>query len=173
MAKDLNSELLKLVQQKVQTFVDNNEGRLPEDAEWNQLIEIDSLMDAANGPLSEVNNIHRNRLNQEMEAQAPGEFVAVLAAAAKKKHLELMQYESQIAAFLLFHAEGHPGFAPNELKKLFVVRQAPSLGDILRSNDPLANIDPNDLSPPAQFPSAAEANNVEKAWTSAVDPDSR
>jgi hypothetical protein len=37
LAKNLNSELLKLVQIQVQTFVDNNKGRLPEDGEWNQL----------------------------------------------------------------------------------------------------------------------------------------
>jgi hypothetical protein len=146
LAKDLNSELLKLVQTWVQTFVDNNNGRLPENGEWNQLIEINSLMDVENGPLRQVNNIHRNRLNQEMETQAPGQLIAVLAAVAKKKHLELMQYESQIAAFLLFHAEGHAGFAPNELKKLFFVQEAPPLSDILRPTDPLANIDPNDKS---------------------------
>ena len=69
-----------------------------------------------------------------------------MRAAAKRHHLELMQYESQIAVFLLFHAEGHPGFAPNELKKLFFVQEAPPLSDILRSTDPLANIDPNDKS---------------------------
>src|SRR4029450_4664554 len=64
LAKNLNSELLKLVQISVQTFVDNpaNKGRLPEDSEWNQLIKIDSLMDAENGPLRKVNDIHRNRL---------------------------------------------------------------------------------------------------------------
>ena len=55
LAKNLNSELLKLVQISVQTFVDNpaNNGRLPEDGEWNQLIEINSLMDAENGPLAQ------------------------------------------------------------------------------------------------------------------------
>ena len=146
LAKDLNSELLKLVQTWVQTFVDNNNGRLPESDEWNQLIEINSLMDVENGPLSKVNKIYRNRLNREMEAQGPGQSITVLAAVAKKKHLELMQYESQIAAFLLFHAEGHPGFAPNELKKLFFVQEASPLSDILHPTDPLANIDPNDKS---------------------------
>jgi phosphatidylserine/phosphatidylglycerophosphate/cardiolipin synthase-like enzyme len=30
-----------------------------------------------------------------------------------------------------------------------------------------------DLTPPAQFPSASEANVVEKAWTMFIDPDSR
>src|SRR6476620_3402772 len=42
LAKELNSELLKLVQQRVQEFVDSpaHRGRLPEDGEWNQIIEI-------------------------------------------------------------------------------------------------------------------------------------
>lgn len=67
-------------------------------------------------------------------------------AAAKKNLLEVMQYESQIAAFLLFHAEGRPGFDPDELKKLFSVQVAAPLSDILRPTDPLANINPNDKS---------------------------
>lgn len=139
LAKDLNSELLKLVQTWVQTFVDNNNGRLPENGEWNQLIEINNLMDVENGPLRKVNDIHRNRINQEFGPK-------IRAEVYKRKHLELMQYESQIAAFLLFHAEGQPGFNPNELKKLFSVQEAPPLRDILRPTDPLANIDPNDKS---------------------------
>ena len=96
-----------------------------------------------------VNDIHRNRLNQEMQAQAQGHPITeAMFAVAKRNHLELMQYESQIAAFLLFHAEGHAGFDPNELKKLFSVQVAPPLSDILLpyETDPLANIDPNDKS---------------------------
>ena len=57
-----------------------------------------------------------------------------------------MQYESQIATFLLAHAEGQAGLVPNELKKLFSVVPAPPLSDIFRPTDPLANIDPNDKS---------------------------
>jgi hypothetical protein len=147
--KDLNSELLKLVQISVQTFVDNpaNNGRLPEDREWNQVIEINNLMDAKIGLLRKVNDIHRNRLFETMQAQAQGHPITeATRAAAEKTHLEQMQYESQIAAFLLFHAEGHPGFAPNELKKLFSVQVAPPLSDLFRPTDPLANIDPNDKS---------------------------
>ncbi len=30
-----------------------------------------------------------------------------------------MKYESQIGAFLLFHAEAQAGYDPNDLKKLF------------------------------------------------------
>ncbi len=147
LAKNLNSELLKLVQARVQTFVETNNGRLPENDEWNQLIEVNNLMDAENGPLHKVNDIHRNRLFQEMQAQAQDRpITAEMNAVAKKNHLELMQYESQIATFLLAHAEGQGGLVPNELKKLFSVKVAPPLSDILRPTDPLANIDPNDKS---------------------------
>src|SRR5882724_5473130 len=119
LAKDLNSELLKLIQTRVQVFVEANNGRLPKDREWNQLIEINDFMDAERGPLRKVNDIHRNRRFQEMQVQAQGGAItAEMNAAAKTKHLELMQYESQIATFLLAHAEGQPGFDPNELKKL-------------------------------------------------------
>lgn len=143
LAKDLNSELLKLVQISVQSFVDNNNGRLPEDGEWNQLIEINNFMDAEHGPLRMVNKIHRDRLFRKVGEKATAEKFAV----AKTEHLALMQYESQIAAFLLFHAEGHPGFLPNELKKLFYVQVAPQLSDILAPPpDPLVDIDPKSKS---------------------------
>jgi hypothetical protein len=67
-------------------------------------------------------------------------------AAAKAKHLALMQYESQIATFLLSFAEQQGSLIANDLKQLFSVKEAPPLTDILRSVDPLANIDPNDKS---------------------------
>lgn len=147
LAKDLNSELLKLIQTRVQVFVEANNGRLPKDNEWNQLIEVNDFMDAERGPLRKVNDIHRNRLLQVMQVQAQGGAItAEMNAAAKTKQLELMQYESQIATFLLAHAEGQPGFDPNELNKLFSIRVEAPLGDILRPTDPLANIDPNDKS---------------------------
>src|SRR4030095_6191549 len=63
-----------------------------------------------------------------------------------KKHLQVMQYESQIATFLLSYAEAQAGLDPNELKKLFAVQVASPLADILRPTDPLANIDPTDRS---------------------------
>ena len=87
LAKDLNSELLKLVQISVQAFVDipENKGRLPENNEWNQLIEVNNLMDAENGPLHKVNDIHRNRLFQEMKAKAQDRpITAEMNAVAKK-----------------------------------------------------------------------------------------
>src|SRR4030095_3371542 len=92
LTKELNSELLRLLQAKVQTFVDNHNGRLPEDEEWNQLVEINNLMDTQNGDLRKVNDIHRNRVNQEMLAQAQGHPITEeMRNAAKKKHLQVMQ----------------------------------------------------------------------------------
>ena len=57
-----------------------------------------------------------------------------------------MQYESQIATFLLTHAEGQGELDPNELSKLFAVQEAASLSELFRPTDPLANIYPNDTS---------------------------
>lgn len=151
LTKDLNSELLILVQALVQNFVDKPEsnGRLPEYSEWDQIIksyknsaEVFGMeADGIEGLLLTVNTIHLTRLFQNQAAQD--------RKAIEVKLLELMQYESQIAAFLLFHAEGRPGFDPNELNKLFSVQIAPPLSDILKPtdasdyiDDPLANIDP-------------------------------
>jgi hypothetical protein len=149
LAKDLNSELLKVVQLLVQAFVDAPEhgGRLPEGNEWNQIIEINNLMDAKSGLLRQVNDIHRDQLFDQLQAQAKGHPITdEMRAVAQKAHLERMQYESQIATFLLSQAEGQAGFSPDELNKLFTVQVAPPLSDILRPTDPLAHIDPNDRS---------------------------
>lgn len=144
--KDLNSELLKLVQIKVQSFVDTHDGRLPEGEEWRQVIDINNLMDLEKGDLRQVNDNYRVRLIREWQSLDLNEGSAEFVTWKRKNYFEPMQYESQIAAFLLFHAEGQPGYDPNELKKLFAVRVAPPLSEILRSTDPLANIDPNDKS---------------------------
>ena len=51
-------------------------------------------MDAENGPLRKVNDIHRNQLFQEMIAQAQGRpITAEMNAVAKINHLELMRSE--------------------------------------------------------------------------------
>jgi hypothetical protein len=145
--KDLNSELLKIIRDSVQAFVDGHDGRLPKQAEWNQIIEINNLMDAQNGPLRRANDIVRARLQRMLEIQAHGAPITELqTASAKQLQLQQMQYESQIAAFLLFHAEAQAGFKPDALKKLFSVQVAPPLDDIFSPTDPLSNIDPNDRS---------------------------
>ncbi|WP_432244849.1 hypothetical protein ACRB8A_13305 [Arthrobacter sp. G.S.26] len=143
LTKTLNSELLVVLRDAVQGFVEQHEGRLPQGAEWNALIEINNFMDPEAGPLRRVNDIHRSRLNQQMMAQAQGGQIAgEVLAATKQAHLALMQYESQIAVFLLAQAEAQQGADPNELAKLFSVTTAAPATDILRPTDPLASIDP-------------------------------
>jgi len=144
--KDLNSELLKLVQVKVQSFVDTHDGRLPEGEEWRQVIDINNLMDLDKGDLRQVNDNYRVRLIREWQSSGLNEGSAEFVALKRKNYFEPMQYESQIAAFLLFHAESQAGFDANELKKLFSVQVAPPLSEIFRSTDPLANIDPESKS---------------------------
>lgn len=147
LAKEFNSEVVNIVRGWVQTFVDNHEGRLPEGDEWRTLIDINVFMDPDHGPLKAANDIHKVRMQDKLQADAAGQPVTeAMMAAVKKIHLEMMQYESQMAAFLIFHAEAQPGFDPNELKKLFTVLVAPPLSDILRPTDPLAEIDPRDNS---------------------------
>ncbi len=145
LTRELNSELLKIVQAKVQQFVENHDGRLPDGAEWNQLIEINNLMDAQNGDLRLANDRHREGIHAAMiKASGGGPITPEMVQKASHDHLAVMQYESQIAAFLLFHAEAQPGHDPNLLKQLFIVKVAPSLDELLWSPDPLASIDPTD-----------------------------
>ncbi|MBW4654931.1 MAG: hypothetical protein KME20_18100 [Kaiparowitsia implicata GSE-PSE-MK54-09C] len=144
-AKDLNSEILNLVRVKVQSFVDNHEGRLPEGEEWRQVIDINNLLDQENGDLRKANDIYKERLNLEL-AEVPDELKNGFYLIKNKEYFELLKYESQIAAFLLFFAEGQPGYDPNDLKKLFVVNVSPPLNTIFKSTDPLASIDPGDKS---------------------------
>ncbi|MCX7922992.1 MAG: hypothetical protein N3B21_13415 [Clostridia bacterium] len=152
LTKNLGSELLTLFHARVQAFVDNHSGRLPESDEWKQIVH--NLLDMPDAVtletlpgLYKVQNTYQAQLNQEMLEQAQGSAITdKILEAAKAKHLNLMQYESQIAALLLYYADSQEGQDPNELKKLFTVKIAPPLSDILRPNDPLANIDPNDKS---------------------------
>jgi hypothetical protein len=125
--KDLNSELLKIIRDKVQAFVDAHDGKLPTAAEWNMIIDINNLMDVANGDLRKANDAVRTRLNQDMQRQAAGGAITdTMIEAARPTMLALMQYESQIATFLLAHAEAQPGFNPDDLKKLFSVQRSRS-----------------------------------------------
>ncbi|MEH7306757.1 hypothetical protein [Neobacillus drentensis] len=145
LAKDLKSELLKLIQDKVQKFVDAHNGQLPSGSEWLTIIDFNNLMDKVHGDLRKVNDIHRRRLYEEAILRAPERHLTeAMVDEIKKTHLELMQYESQIATFLVFHAEGQSGYNQNDLNKLFQVKKVPPLSDILRPTDPLAGIDPRD-----------------------------
>lgn len=142
--KDLGSELLKVVQAKVQTFVEGN-GRLPNGAEWNALIEINNLMDAAQGDLAQAQKAVKANVYAELQTRLGG---APMSAAdverARRDFLAAMQYESQIATFLLTYAEAQGGADPNKLQQLFAVQEAPPLDDLLKPADPLSLIDPND-----------------------------
>ncbi|PEE68584.1 hypothetical protein [Bacillus thuringiensis] len=140
LTKDLKSEVMKSIQKRVQLFVNGHNGRLPENEEWNQVIEINNLIEL----MQKVNDMYKNQIKQELEDNP--NITDEILESAKRKYLELMQYESQIAAFLAFHT-GVPGmYDPNELKKLFTVHEAPPLSDILKPTDPLASIDPTDNS---------------------------
>lgn len=142
LAKDLGSELLKLIRARVQNFVEGHAGQLPDGEEWLQVIDFNNMMDVDNGDLRLVNDLIRDRLITAAAQQAAGQ--AIDYEKLRQTHLELMQYESQVAAMLVFHAEGQAEYAPDELKKLFYVREARPLGDLFRSNDPLSLINPND-----------------------------
>ena len=142
---ELNSTLVRVLLPKLQTFVDAHGGKLPQGAEWNTVFEINAMMEPERGDLRRANDQVRQELQQELVAGAMGHpLTPPMIEAARKKHLEIMQYESQVAAFLLFHAEGQPGYNRDDLANLFSVRTATPLDEILRPSDPLANIDPRD-----------------------------
>ncbi|MCB0910349.1 MAG: hypothetical protein KDB60_01875 [Propionibacteriaceae bacterium] len=145
---DLDSELLRVLREAVQGFVDAHGGKLPVGAEWNQVIEINQLMDKDRGPLRVVNDRLRDRilLRQDLASKVRAGDPQASYEAARAEHLALMQYESQIACMLLFYAEGQAGYEPDTLAKLFGVYPAPPLDDLFTSTDPLANIDPMDRS---------------------------
>ncbi len=146
LAKDLNSELLELIRARVQSFVEIHDGRLPQGAEWTTVVDINDLMNAESGSLRKVNDIYRARFMQELRNSGLQHGTEEYIAWKRKNYFEPMQYESQIASFLLFHSEGQLGYDPGELNKLFTVKTSPSLSQILQSTDPLANIDPHDKS---------------------------
>ncbi|GAB3931736.1 hypothetical protein [Larkinella terrae] len=144
--KDLDSVLLKLVLIPLQTYVNSN-GKLPLGDKWAQVVGKDIIMHPQNGLLLQANNIHRSRLYQEMIAQSAGQPITdQMRISVSAKHLKLMQYESQIATFLLFCLESQENLSPSELNQLFSVQVAPPLSDLFRSTDPLSTIDPNDKS---------------------------
>lgn len=143
--KDLNSELMSVIAVKVQAFVDAHDGKLPAGAEWTQVVDINALMDSDAGDLRKANDAIRQRSYADFLRDAGGQPMSEAALAlARQTQLQLMQYESQIATFLLSYAEGQDGADPDQLAKLFTVQVAPSLDELLRPSDPLANIDPLD-----------------------------
>ena len=147
LARSLHSELMNLMRARVQAFVEANNGRLPNGAEWIGIVDINNLMDASAGDLRRVNDILRERLFADaVRRTLDGLITGAMTEEIRKTLLDVMQYESQVAAFLLFYAEGQEGRDPNTLKTLFDVKKATPLSDILRPIDPLSMIDPNDRS---------------------------
>lgn len=143
LVKALNSELILRVQARLQAFVDEQNGRLPTGDEWLQVVNINVVMDPETGDLRRINDELRDRMLDE--AYQAGQLgTPEQIEALKQAHLAQMQYESQIAAFLIAFAEGQGGNAPDELRNLFVVQEASPLSDLLRPVDPLATIDPSD-----------------------------
>jgi len=152
LTKDLSSEVLKLVRARVQNFVDDHGGLLPKGSdEWQLAINIKAITNADTGDLRVVNDIIRSRV--EMDALRHSELgMLERSKLIRPNLLALMQYESQIAALLVFYAKGQGGIDPNDLTKLFLVQEAPPLSQILSSNDPLSLIDPTDVSSGALSP---------------------
>jgi hypothetical protein len=144
--KDLDSELLKVVRDAVQGFVDAHDGRLPVGDEWNDVIKFDQMMDEENGPLRVVNDRLRERILARIRIEQAGPPAGAAFQAGAAEHLRLMQYESQIATMLLLYAEGQDQYEPDTLAKLFAVSTALDLDALFAPTDPLAYIDPADRS---------------------------
>ena len=143
--KDLGSELTALVAARLQGFVDAHAGALPVGAEWREVINFDTMIDPDRGDLRKVNDIHRQRVNQQaLRDAAAGMDPQAVLATARQSQLTLMQYESQVATFLLAFAEGQEGRDPDDLKQMFAVQVTDGLEELLKSSDPLASIDPGD-----------------------------
>jgi hypothetical protein len=147
LVKDLGSELMQLVLVKVQAFVAAHAGALPSGAEWQAIIEINNLMDADHGDLRQANDRVRQHVYEALLARAGGQAPSAgEIEQARQTFLSLTQFESQVASFLLAHAEGQDGADPDALAQLFKVSEAAPLDDLLKPSDPLASIDPNDRS---------------------------
>jgi len=158
LTRNLNSEYLNLVRERVQQFVMQHKGKLPQGtAQWTTIVNI-NLMDLGDGTgdLLVVNNRVRAKIVADVRRRAPnGVLASELIEEVRVRLLEAMKYESQIAAMLLFHAEGENNgtdllgqllYDPKFLNGLFEVRVAPLFKDVLKPGDPLADIDPNDRS---------------------------
>jgi hypothetical protein len=144
LTKDLKSELLNILLEKVQTFVDQpaNQGRLPKDDEWGTLIKELELTEEHSSALILVSKTMKTIVKQQLDLEAlrTNQPVAALSKVYKQKYLEVMEYESQIAEFLLLCKNGEGGLSPNDLSNLFGVKTAAPLSDIFRSSNPLANM---------------------------------
>lgn len=159
LTRDWNSELMRLVRDEVQTFVEQSGGSLPQGRQWQKIIDALRFNDWENTALRTVQKRVAERLSppQVPSLQSVGNSLAELAAAQTQfalaqaqfntvqvRFLQIMQYESQIADFLIEFAQGKNNHDPDALSKLFVVLSAAPLEELLRPADPLAQIDPKD-----------------------------
>ncbi len=147
LTKGLGSQLLRILRDRVQTYVEDHAGQLPDGPGWQSIVDRNDLRDENAGSLRKANDYHAARLKTEIARRSPkGQLPEGFEQQLEPALREAMRYESQIAKFLLLHAEAHDGYDPNQLQKLFHVIEAPPLADILRPADPLASIDPKDRS---------------------------
>lgn len=146
LAKDLNSLLLREMLPSVEYWVQSHEGKLPEGVQWNTLFNLDAFDDPQTGLLLKLNNRLRVELYDTLRRNGGYPDGRALREDVRSKLLAAMQYESQVATFLIGYAEGQAGRDPNELGKLFKVVEARPLSDVFAPRDPLANIDPRDRS---------------------------
>ncbi|SDC92333.1 hypothetical protein SAMN05660690_2947 [Geodermatophilus telluris] len=145
--RPLGSELIVVLRDRVQAWVDAHDGHLPQGTEWAAVIDINVLLNTDEGPLRVVNDRHRERIWARMQAEAgEGGVTPAAIEAGRAELLDLMRFESQIAAMLLFHAEAQADYDPAALEQLYVVVTAPPLSEVLATTDPLATIDPEDRS---------------------------
>lgn len=132
LTRDLGSELLRRIVPLVQQFVDSHGGKLPSGQdEWLSVADINVLMGQDDSLMNQVNLYHRQRLWDTM----PSDEYRVA-------FLDIMQFESQVGMFWISFAEGQEDHDPDELKRLFFVKEAAPLENLLIMPDPLAEIDP-------------------------------
>ncbi|PEI83410.1 hypothetical protein [Bacillus toyonensis] len=148
--KDLKSELLNIVREKAQVIVEAKGGLLPTTDEWLTIIKELELFDPNKTVLIKIEETVNKLLSEQMREEGinPNNLAGEAYERYSHKHLEIMQYESQIAGLLIkyFNNPNDPEF---DLNKLFTVQKASPLSELLNPNDPLnyhidplSNIDP-------------------------------
>ncbi|MBS1717787.1 MAG: hypothetical protein JSS72_08655 [Armatimonadetes bacterium] len=133
-----NSRILDLFLIQVQRFV-SQRGRLPQGNQWKQVSDAAGL-DSVDAPALVAVQQSLNERHQTRQSAIP-----ILA---------IMQYESQVASLLRDFCDGADGKNPDLLAKLFQVSKVAALDTIFEADDPLAGIDPRDVSSAALSPVA-------------------